>query len=186
MELVTGLEATFAADLPDQDGVVTIALLAAAETVAMLLLEVMKPAGYWPATLLDTTTMVVLVVPLLWLLVFGPLLQLIATRRKEEIRFEKQARGMAALATENALLFQAEAACGRRRTPFTPRASRSPRPSTSSRSYDLLDQLGHLVPRPRQVIILETGRRLGYGPSSTPPAGVDSFDRRSTFPPGLE
>jgi len=93
---------------PVRTAAVSIGVIAAAEIVAMLIIDVVKPPGFWPATLLDAIMMVLLVVPPLWLLVFRPLSRLIEARREAEEGLRKHARVAEALASENAALLRAE------------------------------------------------------------------------------
>jgi signal transduction histidine kinase len=137
---------------------VSVGLIAAAELLALMVVEVVKPTGYWSATLLDTVTTVLLAAPVLWLLIFRPLFALISARRQAVLRLEKQAGDMEALATENAALLQAEQR-ERQRADTLHVAGLA-----ISRTLDIeevfkaiLQQLGTIVPYDRAKIILREG-----------------------------
>jgi len=93
---------------PGRTAAISLGVIAVAEMVSMTVLEVVKPLDFWPATLLDTVMMVLLIIPPLWLLIFRPLTDLIAVRTESEEALTKQARDMEALASQNASLFMAE------------------------------------------------------------------------------
>jgi hypothetical protein len=169
--------------------ILTIVLIAVGEMIAMRILVLVGPTGYWPSTLIDATAMVGLVVPLLWFLAFGPLFQSIAARRKAELRLGKQARDMEELASQNDLLLRAEQR-ERRRADTLHAASLA-----ISHTLDLeevfkaiLVQLARIVPYDRAKIILcEGDSQLRVRAIFLAGGTLDFPDRPfDSFPPGGE
>ena len=157
----------------------TILAIAAAEIVAMILLEVLKPPGFWPATLLDATFMALLIVPALSFLLFLPLTRLNKERREAWERLESRTQELEALATENAALLKAEQSA--RQAADTLRSASL----AISHSLDLeevfkvfLEHLGAVVPFDRaKVMLLESDSRLRVRAVFAPSGPLDFSPR---------
>ena len=158
--------------------VVTIASIAAAEIVAMVVLDRLKPPQFWPATLLDATIMVLLILPPLWLLIFRPLIRLLDERDLSNARLERHAGELRALAAENGDLLRAEQ-LARRHADTLRSASLA-----ITRTLDLetvfaalLEHLGRIVPYDRaKVMILDSSSRLRVRAIFTPSGNPDFCD----------
>lgn len=160
---------------PARAAVMGIAVIAAAELLAMGFLAIARPQRYWLATLLDTTVMVTLIVPPLYLLVYRPVTRLLEEHRRAEEALERRTRDLAALAEKNEALFHAEQQA--REQADTLRSASL----AITRSLDLeaviealLDHLGRLVPYDRaKVMLLESGSRLKVRAVFTPSGKLD-------------
>jgi signal transduction histidine kinase len=162
---------------PARTAVVTILAIAAAEIVAMVILDVVKLQNYWLATLLDASIMVILIFPVLSALIFRPISHLLEARRQSEERLEKHSRELEALAAQNAELYEAE----RRARQAADTLRSASLAITSSLAFEevfaaLFDHLGRLVPYDRaKVILLETESRLKVRAVFTTSGEVDVF-----------
>jgi signal transduction histidine kinase len=82
---------------PFRTAVVSIGTIAFAELVAMVFLEVVKPAPFWRATLLDMTIMVLLILPPLFVIVYRPVTRLLERHERAEDALERRTRDLEAL-----------------------------------------------------------------------------------------
>jgi signal transduction histidine kinase len=173
---------------PARTAAVSIAVIAAAEIVAMLILDAVRAPRFWPATLLDAAIMVALILPALTVLLFRPMFRMFEERRDAEERLEKRAQELEALAAENAGLLRAEKRAREqaetlRSASLAIACSLDPEAIFSA----LLDNLGRIVPYDRaKVILLEIESRLqvravfsATGELDFPDKPFDVFEARS-------
>jgi signal transduction histidine kinase len=174
----TGIHPTSSTSM-GRTAVVTIVSIALAEIVAMVVIDAVKPPPFWPATLLDATIMVVLILPPLWLLIFRPVSRLIEERREAMRRLEAHARALEALAAKNETLFHAEQTA--RQNADTLRTASLAIARTleiDSVFWALLENLKSLVPFDRaKVMLLEGGSRLRVRAIFNPAGKVDFGDK---------
>jgi signal transduction histidine kinase len=164
---------------PIRTAVVSIGAIAFAELVAMVVLEILNLPRFWPATLLDMTIMVVLILPLLFLLVFRPVTRLLEEHRRVEEALERRTLDLEALAQKNAALFEAEQRA--RQAADTLRSASL----AITRSLDLeavfrelFDHLGRLVPYDRaKMMLLESESRLKVRAIFTPSGKLDFSEK---------
>jgi signal transduction histidine kinase len=158
---------------------VSIGAIAFAELVSMVVLDTLELPPFWPATLVDMSIMLVLILPPLHFLVYRPVTRLLDQHGRAEEALERRTRDLEALAEKSAALFQAEQRA--RQEAETLRSASL----AITRSLDLeavftalLDHLGRLVPYDRaKVMLLESGSRLKVRAVFTPFGKLDSSEK---------
>lgn len=161
---------------PVRIAAVTVSVIALAEVAAMVVIHVVKPAPFWPATLLDATVMILLILPALWVLIFRPFGDSIEAQRRAEEVLERHAEDLEALAAQNAALFHAERRA-RQAADTLRSASVAIAHTLDQRAVfsALLENLSGIVPYDRAKVILLEGDALLRVHAVSGPSGKLDF-----------
>ncbi len=159
--------------------IVSIGAIAFSELVSMVVLEVYELPPFWPATLVDMTIMVILILPPLHFLIFRPMSRLLDAQRKTEGALRKQTEELETLAFRHSALYHAEQRAREQAETLRSAGLAITRSLDFGAVYAaLFEHLGRLVAFDRgKVMLLETGSRLKVRAVLAPSGKLDFSDK---------